>query len=84
MKRTLLLLSTMTLAVLLAAGAALAEIRVGTNNAETITGTNSADHITGKGGNYTFKGLAANDTYHFDDGFGDDTLTETARDVTNF
>ena len=48
MKRTLLLLSTMTLAVLLASGVALAGIRVGTDNAETITGTNLADHITGK------------------------------------
>jgi Ca2+-binding RTX toxin-like protein len=79
MKRTLLLLSTMTLAVLLASGVALAGIRVGTDNAETITGTNLADHITGKGGNDTLKGLAANDTYHFDNGFGDDTLTETVR-----
>lgn len=78
MKQTLLFLSTMTLAVLLAAGVALAEIRGGTNNGETIVGTNAADQITGQGGNDTLKGLAANDTYHFDDGFGTDTVTETA------
>ena len=68
----------MALAVLLAAGVALAEIRIGTDFAETLVGTNSADLINGKGGNDTLKGLAANDTYHFDDGFGADTLTEAA------
>ena len=47
--------SAVLLAVLLAAGVALAGIRVGTDNAETITGTNSADHITGKRGNDTSK-----------------------------
>jgi hypothetical protein len=68
----------MALVVRLAAGIALAEIRVGTDNPETLTGTNSADLINGQGGNDTLKGLAGNDTYYFDDGFGDDTLIETA------
>jgi Ca2+-binding RTX toxin-like protein len=77
MRRALTLLSTMALVVLLAAGVALAEIRVGTNNPETLTGTNSVDHLTGMGGNDTLVGKAANDTYHFDDGWGQDTLKET-------
>jgi hypothetical protein len=51
---------------------------VGTNNSETLVGTNANDHITGAGGNDTLKGLARNDVYHFDGGFGVDTLTETA------
>src|SRR5918997_1434677 len=78
MRRTLLLLSTMALVIVLAAGVALAEIRVGTNASETLTGTNSADRLTGMAGNDTLKGLADNDVYHFDDVFGDDTLTETS------
>jgi hypothetical protein len=77
-RRALLLLSTMALVVLLAAGVALAEMRIGTDASETIVGTNSGDLINGKGGNDTLKGLAANDVYHFDDGLGHDTLIESA------
>jgi hypothetical protein len=77
-RRTILMLMAMAAMVVLAAGVALAEIRVGTDASETLTGTNSADRLTGMAGNDTLKGLAANDVYHFDDGFGDDTLTETA------
>jgi Ca2+-binding RTX toxin-like protein len=68
----------MVLVLLLAAGAALAEIRIGTDSPETLVGTNASDHIAGKGGNDTLQGKAANDTYHFGSNFGQDTLTETA------
>lgn len=78
LRRTAPLFAAVVMALLISATAALAEIRVGTDASETLTGTNSADHITGKGGNDTLKGLTANDTYYFDDGWGLDTLTETA------
>ncbi len=78
MRSIFLLLASVLTTLALSSGVALAEIKVGTDNPETLTGTNSADHITGKGGNDTLKGLAANDVYHFDDGFGQDTLEELA------
>jgi Ca2+-binding RTX toxin-like protein len=78
-RRTVLLFTVAGMTVLLSsATVAFAQIVVGTNNSETLTGTNSDDHITGKGGNDTLQGKARNDVYHFDDGFGEDTLVETA------
>ncbi len=78
LRKTALLFAAVMAMVVLSTTVALAEIRVGTDASETLLGTNAGDHITGKGANDTLKGLAANDTYHFDDGWGQDTLTETA------
>jgi Ca2+-binding RTX toxin-like protein len=65
MRKTLLLLTTMALALLLAAGVALAatvtcQVGVacnGTSSADTITGTTSNDTIKGLGGNDTIRAL---------------------------
>ncbi len=51
MRRTLLLLSTMMLALLLASGVAWAVNKVGTNGPDTLRGTNGNDNLSGKGGN---------------------------------
>ena len=51
MRRTLLLLSTMMLALLLASGVAWAVNKVGTNGPDTLRGTNGDDNLLGKGGN---------------------------------
>jgi Ca2+-binding RTX toxin-like protein len=51
MRRTLLLLSTMMLALLLASGVAWAVNMVGTNGPDTLRGTNGDDNLIGNGGN---------------------------------
>jgi len=78
MRRVTLVLAGMALALVLASGVALAEMKIGTDGPDTIVGTNSNDHITGMGGDDTLQGKAGDDIYHFADSFGQDTLTETA------
>ena len=73
-----LMLAVVVATLVLSSTAAFAALRMGTGNAETLTGTHSADVINGMGGSDTLKGLAGSDTYHFDDGFGADTLEELA------
>jgi hypothetical protein len=51
MRRTLLLFSTMMLALLLASGVAWAVNMVGTNGPDTLRGTNGDDNLIGNGGN---------------------------------
>jgi Ca2+-binding RTX toxin-like protein len=51
MRRTLLFLSTMMLALLLASGVAWAVNMVGTNGPDTLRGTNGDDNLIGNGGN---------------------------------
>jgi hypothetical protein len=51
MRRTLLLLTTMVVALLLASGVALAVNKVGTNGPDTLRGTNGDDNLLGRGGN---------------------------------
>ena len=74
MRKTLLLLTTMALALLVAGGVALAatvtcQVGVacnGTSSADTITGTTSNDTIKGLGGNDTIKALDGIDAvYHY-------------------
>ena len=50
MRRTLLSLTTMVVALLLASGVALAVNKVGTNGPDTLRGTNGDDNLLGKGG----------------------------------
>lgn len=76
MRRTILPLTVALTALLIFSTAALAAIKIGTDNNDTVVGTNSADHITGKAGDDTLDGRAGNDVYHFAEGFGKDTLIE--------
>jgi Ca2+-binding RTX toxin-like protein len=61
MRRTILLLATMALTLLVASGVALAVTRIGTNGPDTLRGTNRADNLLGNGGNDILLGLAGND-----------------------
>jgi RTX calcium-binding nonapeptide repeat (4 copies) len=81
MRRTLLLLASMGLAVLLATGVALAANIKGDENNNVLTGTSSRDTIIPFGGNDTVYALGGNDdvrhSYGNDyifGGSGDDTL----------
>ena len=78
MRRVTLLLAVAVTASLLSSTTASAAIMFVTYGNDSIVGTNYADHIIGNPGNDVLMGRAANDIYHFDDGFGNDTLTETA------
>jgi Ca2+-binding RTX toxin-like protein len=62
MRRTIVLLATMTLTLLVASGVALAVTRIGTDGPDTLRGTNGADNLLGQGGNDTLLSLAGNDT----------------------
>ena len=61
MRRVILLLTAMALALLLASGVALAVNKIGTNGPDTLWGTNGADNLLGKGGNDTLFGLGGRD-----------------------
>ena len=62
MRRTLLLLTTMVVALLLASGVALAVNKVGTHGPDTLRGTNGDDNLLGKGGNDDLYALNGRDT----------------------
>ncbi len=62
MRRTILLMATMALTLLVASGVALAVTRIGTEGPDTLRGTNGADTLIGKGGNDILLALAGNDT----------------------
>jgi Ca2+-binding RTX toxin-like protein len=51
MRRLVLLLTAMALALVLASGVALAVNKVGTDGPDTLRGTNRADNLFGLGGN---------------------------------
>ncbi len=61
MRRTIILLATMALTVLVASGVALAVTKIGTNGPDTLRGTNGADNLLGKGGNDVLYALAGKD-----------------------
>jgi hypothetical protein len=73
-KKTLLLLASMSLAVLVVGGVALAEEIVGTYGDDHLDGSQSADEITALGGIDTVDGWDGDDTIF--GGPGDDTFTE--------
>src|SRR5215208_7192822 len=62
MRRTILLLATMALTLLVASGVALAVTKIGTNGPDTLQGTNKADNLLGKGGNDVLYALGGRDT----------------------
>jgi len=61
MRRTILLLATMALTLLVASGVALAVTKIGTNGPDTLKGTNGDDNLIGKGGNDELYALGGND-----------------------
>jgi Ca2+-binding RTX toxin-like protein len=62
MRRTILLLATMALTLLVASGVALAVTKIGGPGPDTLRGTNGADHLLGNGGNNVLFSLAGRDT----------------------
>jgi len=62
MRRTILLLATIALTVLVASGVALAVTKIGGPGPDTLRGTNGADTLIGKGGNDILFALAGKDT----------------------
>jgi Ca2+-binding RTX toxin-like protein len=60
MRRTIVLLATMALTLLVASGVALAVTRIGTNGPDTLRGTNGADNLLGNGGNDILYALGGN------------------------
>jgi Ca2+-binding RTX toxin-like protein len=62
MRRTILLLATMTLTLLAASGVALAVTRIGTDGPDTLRGTKGDDNLLGQGANDSLLSLAGDDT----------------------
>ncbi len=61
MRRTILLVATMAVSLLVASGVALAVNRIGTDGPDTLRGTNGPDNLLGLGGNDVLYALAGND-----------------------
>jgi Ca2+-binding RTX toxin-like protein len=62
MRRTILLVVTMILTLLVASGVAWAVNKIGTDGPDTLRGTNGADNLLGKGGNDRLFALDGRDT----------------------
>jgi|SRR5215211_1061716 len=61
MRRTILLLATMALTLLVASGVALAVTKIGGTGPNTLRGTNGADHLLGNSGNDVLYALGGMD-----------------------
>jgi Ca2+-binding RTX toxin-like protein len=61
MRRTILLLATMTLTLLVASGVALAVTKIGTDGPDTLRGTNGDDNLLGQGANDVLYALGGKD-----------------------
>ena len=61
MRRTIVLLSTMALTLVVASGVALAVTKIGGPGPDTLRGTNGADNLLGNSGNDTLYGLRGKD-----------------------
>ena len=62
MRRTIVLLASMALTLLVASGVALAVTKIGTDGPDTLRGTNGDDNLIGKGGNDDLYALNGRDT----------------------
>jgi Ca2+-binding RTX toxin-like protein len=62
MRRTIVLLATMALTLLVASGVALALTRIGSDGPNTLRGTKGDDNLLGQGGNDILLSLAGDDT----------------------
>ncbi len=80
MRRVVLVLAAMALALLLASGVAWAVTKIGTDGPDTLRGTNKADNLIGKGGNDALYSLNGRDTLM--GGSGKDCLV--CRSTTRF
>jgi Ca2+-binding RTX toxin-like protein len=72
MRRVVLVLAAMALAMLPASGVAWAVTKIGTNGPETLRGTTKSDNLVGRGGNDVLFSYAGND--HLLGGLGKDIL----------
>ena len=79
MRRTIVLLATMALTVLVASGVALAVNKIGTDGPDTLRGTNGDDNLLGKGGNDDLYALNGRDTLV--GGPGNDVVADAPRGV---
>jgi Ca2+-binding RTX toxin-like protein len=79
MRRTILLLATMALTLLVASGVALAVTKIGTDGPDTLRGTNGDDNLIGKGGNDDLYALNGRDTLV--GGPGKDVVADAPRGV---
>ena len=79
MRRTIVLLATMSLTVLVASGVALAVTKIGTDGPDTLRGTNGDDNLIGKGGNDRLYALNGRDTLV--GGPGKDVVADAPRGV---
>ena len=61
MRRTIVLLATMILTLLVASGVAWAVTKIGTDGPDTLRGTNKVDNLLGRGSNDKLYALAGND-----------------------
>jgi len=61
MRRTILMLASMALTLLVASGVALAVTKIGGPGPDTLRGTNGADNLLGEGGNDALFGLGGSD-----------------------
>src|SRR5829696_1686877 len=61
MRRTILMVATVALTVLVASGVALAVTKIGGPGPDTLRGTNRADNLLGRGGNDVLLGLGGSD-----------------------
>jgi Ca2+-binding RTX toxin-like protein len=80
MRRTILLVATMILTLLVASGVALAINKIGTDGPDTLRGTNGDDNLIGKGGNDDLYSLNGRDTLL--GGPGKDIVADTPREVS--
>src|SRR5687768_18549228 len=79
MRRTIVLLATMTITLLVASGVALAVTKIGTDGPDTLRGTNGDDNLIGKGGNDDLYALNGRDTLV--GGPGKDVVADATRGV---
>src|ERR687898_891264 len=79
MRRTIVLLATMALTLLVASGVAWAVNKIGTDGPDTLRGTNGNDNLIGKGGNDRLYALNGRDNLL--GGPGKDVVRDAARGV---
>ena len=77
MRRTVVLLATMALTLLVASGVALAVTKIGTDGPDTLMGTKGSDVLSGKGGTDWIDGRGGNDVISGGPG-NDDPLSSRA------
>jgi hypothetical protein len=79
MRRTILMVTTVALTLLVASGVALAVTKIGTDGPDTLRGTNGDDNLIGKGGNDDLYALDGRDTLV--GGPGKDVVADAPRGV---